>query len=147
MKESLESQNECFNNNVIQINAEIDEFSIVSNENSVLDRVEKYRWAKLKLRLMAYWFELKITPRTIYSIYRDDLKHFTESNNKIKEFQNQIENTMAKRVEILESIKTMEVQLVKKRSELTSILETSQIKTMAMERYTIFGQDFRVRMT
>lgn len=55
--------------------------------------------------------------------------------SKAKEFQSRIENTMAKRVELLESINSMEGQLLKKRNDLSSVLESSQIKTMAMERY------------
>lgn len=56
-------------------------------------------------------------------------------NNKIKEFQNRIESLMATREELVESTQSLEGQLVKKRNELNSIIEKTQIKTMAMERY------------
>lgn len=67
-------------------------------------------------------------------ICRDEIKNVTEMTKKIKEFQNRIESLTTSREEILESTQSLEGQLVKKRNDLKSIVESSQIKTTAMER-------------
>lgn len=67
-------------------------------------------------------------------ICRDEIKNLTEMTNKIKEFQNQIENLTGLREELVESTQSLEGQLVEKRNDLNSEVESGQIKTTAMER-------------
>lgn len=63
------------------------------------------------------------------------MKSLTELNNKIKEFQNRIQDTMVAREKLLDSAKSLEAELLKKKQDLSSIVGSGQIKTLAMERY------------
>lgn len=62
------------------------------------------------------------------------MKNLTELNNKTKEFQNRIQNTMISREKLLDSAKSLEAELLKKKQDLSSIVGSGQIKTIAMER-------------
>lgn len=66
-------------------------------------------------------------------------------NNKIKDLRNQLENTSAKRDEIIECIQTLDAQLLQKRNDLNSVLESSQTKELALERYRHFVGNIRCR--
>lgn len=55
--------------------------------------------------------------------------------NKIREFRNQIESAEIQHQELLNNIQSLEVQLLKKRNDLSLLLEDSQTKKMAKERY------------
>lgn len=58
-------------------------------------------------------------------------------NAKIKEFRSKIENKTANRVELVESVKSLEAQLLEKRNDFNSVSEKNQIKKMEKERYNL----------
>lgn len=63
------------------------------------------------------------------------MKTLTELNNKVKELQSHIENSITHREELVEGIKSLEAQLLTKRNDLCLLLQSCQSKIMSMERY------------
>ncbi|XP_037040004.1 ankyrin repeat domain-containing protein 18A-like [Bradysia coprophila] len=112
IEKDIQSKNKCFSQEMSRLKGEIDELSANINESSIEGLIEKER---------------------------EEIKNLTELTNKVKEFRNQIENTVAKREELLESIKSLEAQLSIKRNDLASVLETCQIKQMKMESQCKLG--------
>ncbi|KAG4078791.1 hypothetical protein HA402_015381 [Bradysia odoriphaga] len=106
IENDIQSKNKCFSLEMSRLSGEIDELSANINESSIVGSIEKER---------------------------DEIKNLTELKNKVKEFQNQIENTVAKREELIESIKSLEAQLSIKRNDLASLLESCQIKQRKTE--------------
>lgn len=140
---NIMSKNQCYTQKMNEISAEVEELSTISNESSVTDLAEKYRWVKSQTKCacrnnVSHPFRQLKNNFLFFFFCRDETKTLTERNNKIKEFRNQIENTLAKRHELIESSQTAEAQLLRKRNDLNSILERSQAKTLAMERYATF---------
>ncbi len=85
--------------------------------------------------LGSYLFDVHCPFNFFFFFRRDEMKNLTEITNNIKKFKDQIENGIAKRGELLEDCKSLEGQLVNKRNELSSVLESCQSKSMELERY------------
>ncbi|KAJ6643691.1 hypothetical protein Bhyg_08656, partial [Pseudolycoriella hygida] len=100
------SRNEVYSKEMCELNTEIEELSAIANEKYVLDLVEKYR---------------------------TDMKAITEMNAKEKDLENQIKESKAKVLEIIEKDQILEGELEARKNKLNSLLGSNQTKMMVLE--------------
>lgn len=116
---------------IIRITAEIEEFGKNNNESVIVELLEKYGYCSIVAVLFLFSFSFP------YIFYREQIKVVNEMNIKNQQYRNKIENTKAQRVELVNNIQSLEIQLLNKKNDLNSVRENSQMQIIAMERYNI----------